>query len=155
MTHLLNRLLDRLTDRSETRTASERDIRLATAALLVEVARADFHDQAEEIRAMIELIARRFDLSEPEARDLLDQANKHQDKQVSLFPIVETINKNCSPEEKRDILLDCWRIAYADNRLDRYEDHHVRKIAELLHLSHADFIQTKLRAQAEAKKRRG
>ncbi len=155
MTALLKRLLSRFGETTKARPASEHDIHLATATLLVEVARADFHDQAEEIRTMVRLIADRFALSEQEARALLDEAEKHQDQQVSLFPIVEIINKNCTVGEKREILLDCWRIAYADDKLDRYEDHHVRKIAELLHLSHADFIQTKLKAEAESQKRNG
>lgn len=42
-----------------------------------------------------------------------------------------------------------WRVAFADGRLDRYEEHLIRRIADLLHLPHRDFIRAKLRAQGE------
>jgi uncharacterized tellurite resistance protein B-like protein len=37
-----------------------------------------------------------------------------------------------------------WEVAYADGRVDRYEDHMIRKVADLLYLSHNDFIRMKL-----------
>jgi len=133
--------------------ATEHDLQLATAALLVEVGRADFHWQQEEIHAIVAILSTRFELSEDEAKAMFEQAREQSEKAISMHPVIEVINKHCSLEHKRQILLDCWRIAYSDNSLDRYEDHHIRKIAEWLYLHHSDFIQTKLRAQAEAEKR--
>jgi len=45
-----------------------------------------------------------------------------------------------------------WEVAYADGRIDRYEEHLIRKISELLHLSHKDFITGKQIARARAEK---
>jgi uncharacterized tellurite resistance protein B-like protein len=36
-------------------------------------------------------------------------------------------------------------MAFADGNIDKYEEHVVRKISDLIHISHNDFIQSKLR----------
>jgi uncharacterized tellurite resistance protein B-like protein len=33
-----------------------------------------------------------------------------------------------------------WRVALADDRLDKHEDHVVRKVAGLLYVTHSDLI---------------
>ena len=40
-----------------------------------------------------------------------------------------------------------WEIAFADSRLDKYEEHMVRKIAGLIYVEHKDFINAKLRVK--------
>ncbi len=153
MPAFLDTLLARLARPAKDESVSEHDLQLATTALLVEVGRADFHWREEEIHAIIDILSKRFDLDENEARAVFEQAREQSDNAISMHPVIELINKHCSLEQKRQILLDCWRIAYSDNTLDRYEDHHIRKIADWLYLHHSDFIQTKLRAHAEAEKR--
>ncbi len=37
-----------------------------------------------------------------------------------------------------------WKVAYADGELASIEEHIIRKIADLLHLRHSEYIQTKL-----------
>ena len=37
-----------------------------------------------------------------------------------------------------------WLVARADNIIDKHEEHRIRRLAELLHLNHADFIQSKI-----------
>jgi len=39
-----------------------------------------------------------------------------------------------------------WRVAMADNALSRYEEHVIRKVADLLYVSHSDFIRSKSEA---------
>jgi len=36
-----------------------------------------------------------------------------------------------------------WQVAFADDNLDRYEEHLIRKVAELTYVSHQDFIRLK------------
>lgn len=118
---------------------------LAAAALLLEVSRADFEIQDEELKEIANALQRRFKFSEEEVQNLLDLALTEQEAHVSIYPFVKIINEGCSPEEKKLLLQDLWRVAYADNKLDKYEDYQIRKIAELLYLTHSDFIQTKLK----------
>jgi uncharacterized tellurite resistance protein B-like protein len=58
------------------------------------------------------------------------------------------INRQCSLEQKIQFIESLWRIAFIDGVLDPQEEYLVRKIANLLHVSHADFIQTKNHASA-------
>jgi uncharacterized tellurite resistance protein B-like protein len=36
-----------------------------------------------------------------------------------------------------------WQLAYADQTIDKFEEHLIRKLAELLHVPHKHFIQAK------------
>jgi uncharacterized tellurite resistance protein B-like protein len=36
-----------------------------------------------------------------------------------------------------------WRVALADDALSRYEEHVIRKVADLLYLPHHDFMLAK------------
>ena len=117
---------------------------LATAVLLLEVSRADFDVQEEELRTIVGALAERFGFSEQEVQNLVDLALSEQEHHVSIYPFVKIINDGCTPEEKKRLLLDLWKTAYADRRLDKYEEYQIRKIADLLYLPHSTFIQTKL-----------
>lgn len=117
---------------------------LATAVLLLEVSRADFDIQEEELRTIVSALADRFRFSEQEVKNLVDLALSEQEHHVSIYPFVKIINDGCTMEEKKRLLLDLWKTAYADSRLDKYEEYQIRKIADLLYLPHSTFIQTKL-----------
>ena len=123
--------------------------RLAAAVLLLEVARADYaHHEAE--RATLRAgLAREFGVAESALDELLDEAELRAKKSVSLFDFVQTLNRAMTPDEKRGLLRLLWDVAHADGRVDAHEEHLLRRIADLLHLSHADFIRGKLDAAAK------
>ena len=58
------------------------------------------------------------------------------------------INKNYQYEEKVTLIESLWKVAYSDKQLDKYEEHMIRRIADLLYVSHSDFMQTKNRIKA-------
>lgn len=118
---------------------------IAAAGLLLEVSRADFDIQDEELEVIAKSLQQRFDFTKKEVQNLINLALTEQEHHVSIYPFVKIINQGCTLEEKKMLLQDLWRIAYADNKLDKYEDYQIRKIADLLYLSHSDFIQTKLK----------
>jgi uncharacterized tellurite resistance protein B-like protein len=124
-------------------------LRLATAALLVEMSRADADETADERRRVAELVARQFGLNAAEANALLADAARRADTAVSLHEFARLLNAELEPADKSRVIEHLWRIAFADARLDRYEDHLVRKVADLLYVPHAEFIRTKLKVQAE------
>jgi uncharacterized tellurite resistance protein B-like protein len=123
--------------------------RLAAAVLLLEVARADYaHHEAE--RAVLRAgLAREFGIAEGALDTLLDEAELRAKQSVSLFDFVQTLNRAMAPDEKRALLRLLWDVAHADGRVDAHEEHLLRRIADLLHLSHADFIRGKLDAAAK------
>jgi len=152
MRTILRELLNKLSTELSVEPAveSKHALHMATAMLLVEVGQADFKWDDSEIKLIIEQLANRFSLSVSDAEILFEDARKRSHSEVSLHPTLRVINESCNKQQKRQILEDCWRVAYADGKNDRYEEHHIRRIAELLYLSHGDFIRAKLRAQEEA-----
>jgi uncharacterized tellurite resistance protein B-like protein len=115
-------------------------VRLATAALLVETMRADFDATEVERSTLTSLLERHFGLTAAEADDLVDDAEQAADKSVSLYDFTRVLNESLSPGEKLDLVEMLWRACLADGRLDKYEDHLVGKLAELLHVQRAEVI---------------
>ena len=121
--------------------------RLAAAVLLLEVARADYEHQPAEVETLRSGLAREFAVPEAALDSLLGEAAERAKQSVSLFEFVQTLNRSMSQDQKRALLTLLWRVAHADGRIDPHEEHLLRRIADLLHLSHADFIRGKLEAE--------
>jgi len=124
-----------------------RSLQLANAVLLVEISHADFDVSADEIAAMAARLAQRHRLDTEDAHGLLSEARAEHRQSVSLHDYLTLINDKFNQAQKVQLVEDLWDIAYADNHLDCYEEHRIRKIAELLYVSHTHFIRGKHRAQ--------
>lgn len=119
--------------------------RVATALLLAELARADYHvDKAEET-AITDLLAGHFGLDAAQAQALLAKATSRADGAISLYDYVQTLNDRLDYPGRCKMIEMLWHVAYADGHLDKYEEHELRKIAGLLYVEDADFIQAKLK----------
>ena len=118
--------------------------RMATAVLLLEIARADFDQQGVETDAIIDMLCRDFGLDTGEAQELLSSAGKRLDRTVSLHEQVAALNDQLSVDEKRQMMGYIWQVAYADGELDPQEEARARYLAELLYIPHEDFIRQKL-----------
>jgi uncharacterized tellurite resistance protein B-like protein len=123
----------------------EHQLRLATAALLMEMTRADFAERPSERDHALKLLVREFRLSHQEAARLAELGGEEARAAVSLYEFTETLDKSLAVEDKVRIVEMLWEIAYADGDLDKYEEHLMRKLADLLHLSHRQLIQAKHR----------
>ena len=120
-------------------------LQLATAALMFEMLRADDDEHPEERNALEGALKKCFALSETETRQLAQLAEREASESVSLYQFTGLINTHFSPAEKIRVVEMLWQVAYADGRLDRYEEALVRKIAELIHVPHREFMQAKHR----------
>ncbi len=118
---------------------------LAVAALLLEVARADHAVDDAERRAVVAAIARVCKLEGEDLDTLVVTAAQAVDEAVSFYDFTATINERLSQAQKLQLLDTLWRVAQADGRVDHYEEYYIRRLADLLHLSHRDFIRAKLR----------
>lgn len=141
---MLQQVLTVETEASEDR---EHALQLATAALLVEIARADYRDEVVENEAIFELLKSHFALSPQESEALLNQAADEVDRAVSLQGFTRLLHENLSAAEKLSILEMLWQVAMADAHLDRHEDHLVRRVAELLYIPHRDVIRVRNRVR--------
>ncbi|MFQ5488615.1 MAG: TerB family tellurite resistance protein [Gammaproteobacteria bacterium] len=124
-------------------------LQLATAALLIEMSRADFHVSAEEEQALGIVLEEQFGLTPAESRELLELAALEVRQAASLYQFTDLIDRHFTLEQKRGVLEMLWRVAFADGHKDKYEEYLVRKVADLIHLSHRDFIQTRLKVEVE------
>jgi|SRR5690242_19454517 len=120
------------------------DPKLAVAELLLEMARADYEQDASEMSVVRELLARAYALKEDELDALIKEAGEHLTRSVSLYDTVASLNKSLDLDARRNLLGMLWRVAYADGRLDKYEEALLRKLCDLLFVSHDDFIREKL-----------
>lgn len=134
-------------DATEDETLGAKPLELACAALMFEVARADFAVDEAEQRAVYDLLTAEFNLSPEEIESVTEEAANKADAATCLFEFTRAVNELASVDQKRALIGMMWRVAMADNALSRYEEHLIRKVADLLYLPHADFIQAKQAAQ--------
>jgi uncharacterized tellurite resistance protein B-like protein len=123
----------------------EQELNLATAVLLVEVARADFSQDEVEIEAVAELLELHLGVSREEVTALIAEAQQHADHTASLQSFTRQLHEELSLAEKLSIIEMLWRVAHADATLDKHEDHLIRKVAGLLYVSHGDLIRIRNR----------
>jgi uncharacterized tellurite resistance protein B-like protein len=127
----------------------EEAIRLAAAVLLVEMARADAEHGEAERAALRRELEQRFGLEMDEAQSLVAVAEQFADQSVCMHGYIDDINTGLDYREKQSVLKMLWQVAYADGRLHHHEEHLMRRFADLLHLSHEDFIRMKLQVLGE------
>lgn len=123
----------------------ERDVEFAAAALMIEMCEADLKTAPSELDAVARALEQEFALPRARVEELIGQARARSRREVSYYPHVEVVNELCGVEEKERIVECLWRIAAADGRVDKYEEHYLRRLCELLHLPHRLFMQTKHR----------
>ena len=123
------------------------DLNLACAALLVEVAKADYADDPREIEATIATIREVLNISDSAIEELISEAQLEAAESASMFPHTKLINDHCTREQKFAILKAMWKVAFADGNLDKYEEHLIRRVSGLIHLDHSEFINAKIEAR--------
>lgn len=126
---------------------SEHSLQIATAALLVEMMRADSEIKEDERKAVTKKLQSGFGLSEEEINAIIKFAEEEIGKATGYYEFTSLINKGLSQEQKVQIIEHLWEIAFSDSSVDKHEEHMVRKIAGLIHVSHKDFIDAKLRVR--------
>jgi uncharacterized tellurite resistance protein B-like protein len=115
------------------------DLRLATAALLLEMARADREETPEERQAAEAMLARHFSLERAAAEALLASAEDSLHEAVSLYEFTRVLNDTLSAAERRTVVEMVAEVAATDGRFDKHEQHLLSKLADLLHLRRAEY----------------
>jgi uncharacterized tellurite resistance protein B-like protein len=130
-------------------TVSEGELRIAAVMLLVEVMMADHHIAEGEKQQLLESTMSLLDISREESAQLIDNAVKQHDELVSLFDLTRAINLSFDQARKLELLTHMWRVAYSDRQWDKYEEHLIRRVADLLYISHQDFVYARVRVQEQ------
>ncbi|SVB33046.1 uncharacterized protein METZ01_LOCUS185900 [marine metagenome] len=116
----------------------------ACAALLIETALADKVFNTEEIDSMKKTLREVYEIDEKDLDELINESEKKVSESTSLYEYTRLINDLCDYQDKLKLINNLWAIAFADKHLDKYEEFLIRKISDLLYVSHSDFIQQKL-----------
>ena len=125
----------------------EHALRVATAVLLVEIARADFVVEPVERQRLRQLLVQEFQLTEVELDALLEEAEADADRLVSIQHTTRLLNEHYDHAMKRRVVEMMWRLVYADGDKSHYEEHLIRQVADLLYLSQNEFIQARHNAE--------
>ena len=130
--------------------ASQHALHVATAALLLEMMRMDSTVTAAETASVARALQSRFGLDAVQVDTLMALAAEEARLATDYFQFTSLINKNFSAGQKVQVVEYLWQVAYADGQLDAHEQHFMRKIADLLYVSHADYVGAKQRAREQA-----
>ena len=125
----------------------ERALKVAAAALLFEIVRADATVRDEELAVMRASLQSAFDLSREETEELVRLAEHQSKSAASLYEFTSLVDAGLDAAQKKRVVELLWLVAFADGAKDAQEEHLVRKIAGLLHVPHPDFIDAKRRAR--------
>ena len=119
-------------------------MQLASAALLIELSRADYTRDSREQQAIETALKKTFELDEQQLSTLIELAEEENNEATSLYQFTSLIKDNYSAEQRFELVKLLWQVAIADGEISKYEDHLIRKIADLIYLPHSEFIKAKL-----------
>ncbi len=120
-------------------------VELTAAVLMVEISLADSSIDDNELATIKNALIDKFHIAAEHVDELIDTARREVDHAVSLHNFTRLLNDKLSAPEKIQIIELLWQVAFADAVLDKYEEYYIRKIADLLYISHKDYLRTKHR----------
>ncbi|RAW06079.1 TerB family tellurite resistance protein [Halomonas elongata] len=144
----LQRWINDMTATSETQEPPT--LALASAVLLCEVIRADYRLEPAELDALREELDQRFGLDDEALAELMDLAQHEAETAVDHHRFVRLVRDECDYEARVELVRAMWALAFSDGKKDALEEHRIRRLAELLHVSHSDFVRTRLLEQERA-----
>jgi uncharacterized tellurite resistance protein B-like protein len=127
-----------------------RHLQVAVASLLHEATRVDLVQAADERAAAERAIVDLFGLTTADSAAILAEGSERAQHLTSYFAPVSVIKRGLLPAQRARLIEHLWRVAYADGRLDPYEDHFVRKIAHLLYVPNTQSMIARNRARQAA-----
>ena len=114
----------------------------ACAALFLEVSNVDYSQDDSELLEIKKLLRQRFHLSDKELISIVDMMNN--DEATSMHPFTSMVNEHYDYSARLTLLGHLWKVAYADGELSKYEEHAIRKISDLMHIRHPDYVKVKI-----------
>jgi len=147
MLNKLNNFLTTLIPMAEANSRPEHTLQLATAVLLIEVMRSDAKSTNDEQATVLNILKERFHLTDAEVAQLSELGHYTAKTANDLHQFTSLINRELQRAEKVRIIEYMWQVAYADRQISAHENHLMRKLADLLHISPGDYVAAKMRAK--------
>ena len=149
MRKFLKNIIGESASRMEASANLERNLHIATAALLIEIAGVDDEFTADERMAIVANLRQYFNLSEDEVVEILEMTNAELERRIDMYYFTRQLNDNYGIEDKIRVIEMVWRVIYTDHHLNGHEDFLVHRFAKLLNLDHRRLIEAKLRVKEE------
>ena len=127
---------------------------LSAISLMIEVSLADEIMDISELETLKKVLLNEFEVKENDLENLISDAKKNQNSSTSLYEFTRKINDEYEFDDKKNLILSMWKIAYADGNIDKYEEYVIRKVSDLIYISHPDFIESKQKARGEYENRK-
>ncbi len=137
------------TEETEDPSIDDKTSTKACIALLLETSMADEILDESELMALKNTLQKDFQINEDEIDELINLAKENVEDSNSLYEFTRDINDNLDAAERVKLIESMWKIAYADGNIDKYEEHIIRKVSNLIYVAHSDFIKAKLSAKEQ------
>ncbi|WP_295802352.1 TerB family tellurite resistance protein [uncultured Microbulbifer sp.] len=147
MLQQIRKLFDQIGRGEDLEVRTETDVRMISAALLAEIATADHRVDEREHSALVRLLQEHYSLDADTAQAMIERALKQRNEATSLYEFTQAVNDSFSEQDKYQLVKQMWQVAFADGEIDAFEEHLIRRVSELIYLSHGLFT----RARAEAR----
>ena len=144
MIHTLKRWFEKLSDNQDPNMGhSQEKINLCCFSLMVITANVDSNFDESEHRTIQALGRDLFNLDETTIDEIVSDAKQQASDSTSLYEFTSLIHTNLSEHDKFKLVVGLWKIAFADGEVDKYEEHVIRRVAELIYLDHARFTEAR------------
>lgn len=140
---------DRLNGPEASRNDHAAALPLATAALMIEIMRVESAADPQAFARVTTALEETFDLEHSEIEELIALAEQELATATDLYQFTRLINEHWGQPERIGLIRNMWRVAWADGSVNHYEEHLIRRIADLIHVRHGDFIQAKQLARQQ------
>mgnify|MGYP006187738515 CR=1 FL=1 len=137
----------RYLQRAGRRSLPGRPARLATAAILLDIAYADGEFTEDERQHLQSAVRRQYGVDQQQAERLLQLAEEERKKSVDLWQFTNLIAESYSLGQKMVLAEIMWGLVYSDGDLASKEDYLMRKICNLLRLEPGYLAEARQRAE--------
>jgi uncharacterized tellurite resistance protein B-like protein len=115
---------------------------------MVQLSRVDSDQDERELQVIVDCAVKAHQITREEAEEILATALSQAEDATSLYEFTGQINDALDQDGKQALLESIWHVALADESIDKYEEHLIRRIADLLHLNHRELMQARHRAES-------
>jgi len=127
----------------------EEELRVASAALLINAGSIDGKFDSNEKQKVKALLQRRFDLKPDELKRLFQEASAEEREAVDLYRFTKVLCRDLDQDGRKRIVVMLWEVVMADGVVDEFETNLVWRVAELIGVSTRDRVT--LRKMVEAR----
>lgn len=143
----IRKLFKQIGSSADVEMRDEKDVRMISAALLAEVATVDQNLDERERTTLVEVLQQHYRLDADAAGEMVEEALARRDQSTSLYEFTQAVNDLFNEQDKYLLVRQMWQVAFSDNVIEAFEEHLIRRVAELIYLPHGLFT----RARAEAR----